>query len=517
MRSTSGWEGFVFSMTMRNSKRRTVWLVFLFFVGLYLLSVGEGVYSTDGETMLRTTSSIVDRHQLAVRCRSRLPNAVRGLDGRCYGRYGLGQPLIAIPLYLLARGINTLLRGTDYAALVFLFVPRLNQIITPVTCVLLFSFASRLYRSARLGIGLALVYGLGTMAWPYAKFYFSEPLSAFCLLATAYFLFVFREQGKLKQLVLAGVFLGYASLTKLSSVVAVPLFLAYSLPIDSALRSFRSIVSRATPFRWRLSISPAPKDSQIAGYRICSLTRLLAFVAPAVFFLVITFLYSYYAFGHLLAGGYHEEGWTTPLYLGLYGFLLSPGKSLLLFVPLTIVAPLGLVAFYKAGYKGEAVLFTAIFGIYLLLHAGWWSWYGGWSWGPRFLVPTLPFLILPLGALWPGGTARHVSLVALIVISIFVQFLGVVIDFNQYMLLINDLTKLLFIPEYSPLVGHLQLLLGGGELDLSAGDLVALGLPELAVHVFHVVCFMLVVGAGVALWRAASREQRVFASSEYEC
>jgi len=187
--------------------------------------------------------------------------------------------------------------------------------------------------------------------------------------------------------------------------------------------------------------------------------------------------------------------------------LLSSGKSLLLFVPLTIVAPLALVAFWRAGRREEAVLFTTIFGTYLLLHAGWWSWYGGWSWGPRFLVPTLPFLILPLGALWSGGLARRGILIALTMISVFVQFLGVAIDFNEYVLLIQDLTKSLFIPEYSPLVGHLQLLLAGGQLDLSAGDLTAAGLPRFVVHVFHVVCFILVMGAGVALWRTISRKQ----------
>jgi hypothetical protein len=84
-------------------------------------------------------------------------------------------------------------------------------------------------------------------------------------------------------------------------------------------------------------------------------------------------------------------------------------------------------------------------------------------------------------------------------------------------LLINDLTKLLFIPEYSPLVGHLRFMLSGGELDLSAGDLVALGLPELAVHVFRAGCLTLVAGAGAALWRAVSRQQWVSAPGEYEC
>jgi hypothetical protein len=492
---------------MHRSERRTIWLILLFFLALYLLGVGEGVYSTDGETMLRTTWSIVDHQQLAIPCSSRLPNAVRGLDGRCYSRYGLGQPVISIPLYLLAKGIKGLHAGTDYVALVFLFVPRLNQIITAVTCALLFAFASRLYRSTRMGVGLALAYGLGTMAWPYAKFYFSDPLSALCLLATAYFLFIFRERGELKQLVLAGACLGYAFLTKLSSLVVLPFFLAYSLSMGSVLRSVRFAISRAIPSGWRSSISPPAQESQVAGYRISSWRQLLAFLAPAAFLLAAALLYNSYTFGNPFTGGYHEEGWSTPLYVGLYGLLFSSGKSLLLFVPLTIVAPLALFAFYNAGREREAVLFTTILGAYLLLHAGWWSWYGGWSWGPRFLVPTLPFLVLPLGALWSGGIARRGGFVALTVISIFVQFLGVVIDFNQYMLLINDLTKLLFIPEYSPLVGHLQLLLGGGELDLSAGDLSALGLPQFVVHLFHLVCFVLVMGAGVALWYTVSRRR----------
>jgi len=174
------WEGFVL-LTMQSSKQRTAWLILLFFVTLCLLGVVEGLYSTDGETMLRTTWSIVDRHELAIPCSSRLANAVRGLDARCYSRYGLGQPLIAIPLYLLDEGFNTLLPGTGHADLVFVIVPRLNQIITALTCVLLFAFASRLYRSARMGVGLALAYGLGTMAWPCSKFYFSQNIILFVL------------------------------------------------------------------------------------------------------------------------------------------------------------------------------------------------------------------------------------------------------------------------------------------------------------------------------------------------
>ena len=239
----------------------------------------------------------------------------------------------------------------------------------------------------------------------------------------------------------------------------------------------------------------------MAGCCISSWSQWLIFLAPAVSLLAVSLAYNLHAFGNLLAGGYGEETWSTPLYVGLYGLLFSSGKSLFLYVPLTIVFPLALVGFYGTGRQGETFLFAALFVVYLLLHAGWWSWYGGWSWGPRFLVPALPFLILPLGALWSGGIVRQIGLTALAIVSVLVQFLGVAVDFNQHMLMVNDLDKLLFIPQFSPLVGHLQLLLDG-ELDLSAGDLLALGVPQPVVHVFHALCFLIAIGAGVALGRA---------------
>jgi hypothetical protein len=74
---------------------------------------------------------------------------------------------------------------------------------------------------------------------------------------------------------------------------------------------------------------------------------------------------------------------------------------------------------------------------------------------------------------WPQSTGcgrrglfDRFGFVALIVITILARFLDVVMDFNQCMVLINDLTRLLFIPQYSPLIGHLQLRLEG-KLDLS--------------------------------------------------
>ncbi|MFB0546696.1 MAG: hypothetical protein ACETWB_07285, partial [Anaerolineae bacterium] len=128
-------------------------------------------------------------------------------------------------------------------------------------------------------------------------------------------------------------------------------------------------------------------------------------------------------------------------------------------------------------------------------------------WGPRFLVPTLPFLVLPLGALWRRGKWERLALIALGALSIPVQFLGVLVDFNDYMLWINDEEKILFWSGYSPLVGHLRFILNGGPLDLASGDLSAFGLSTVAGRLFPLACALVLALAGFMLWRGAHQQK----------
>jgi hypothetical protein len=109
-------------------------------------------------------------------------------------------------------------------------------------------------------------------------------------------------------------------------------------------------------------------------------------------------------------------------------------------------------------------------------------WWGGWSWGPRFLVPVLPFLCLFLAPVvdwvlyssrwWVKGMLAAVGL-----LSLGVQVLGVAVDFNQYLLILYqrgiDSADINFQAALSPLVGHWALL-REGTLDLVwARDLTA--------------------------------------------
>jgi hypothetical protein len=55
---------------------------------------------------------------------------------------------------------------------------------------------------------------------------------------------------------------------------------------------------------------------------------------------------------------------------------------------------------------------VAIIVYVFVVYSKWWAWHGGWCWGPRFLVPVIPLILIPafagqerMGRLWVVLTA----------------------------------------------------------------------------------------------------------------
>ena len=77
-------------------------------------------------------------------------------------------------------------------------------------------------------------------------------------------------------------------------------------------------------------------------------------------------------------------GFSYPLLLGVVSLLFSFGKGLVFFAPGLLLVGRGrrqrpdLAPFFDA-----SLIFLA--GL-LLVYSRWWAWYGGWTWGPRFLL-----------------------------------------------------------------------------------------------------------------------------------
>ena len=105
--------------------RRTACLVELLLLLVYLLLSPMRIGSGDGETIYQVTRSFVEGRGFAIpppspdavvldpfgepippeELRGGGPYGAWGSDGRYYAQYGIGQSLLAVPFYLMGRGL----------------------------------------------------------------------------------------------------------------------------------------------------------------------------------------------------------------------------------------------------------------------------------------------------------------------------------------------------------------------------------------------------------------------------
>jgi hypothetical protein len=331
------------------------WLALLLF-GVYLLSFSGQIYSQDGLSMFSVTESFVKRgefntDQLWTLFKARDEIAP---DGESYAKYGYGTSLLAAPLYAVALALPEL--GLVQTTLLT------SAIVIAISGALLFLTARRLDYARRVSLVAALLFGLATPAWVYAKQIWSEPFALATLLAAFYALLCFRRSGKSRDVLFAAVALGLAVATRVTNAALVPFFALYGF--------------------WG-----ARREARIRrGLLLFALMLALAALSIA--------WYDWVRYGNPLATGYRaDEQFDNPLLLGLYGLLFSPGKGLFVYVPFLAVLAWSAGAFYRRA-RAEALLILGMVSLYLVLFSTWYYWWGGTNWGPRFLVPMLPFLVL---------------------------------------------------------------------------------------------------------------------------
>ncbi|NIV28231.1 MAG: phospholipid carrier-dependent glycosyltransferase, partial [Anaerolineae bacterium] len=197
----------------------------------------------------------------------------------------IGTTLAALPYYWLALR-SRLIPNVQTAMLT-------NGAITALTGVLVYLLLRRLRYSYGIALLSALAFGLGTMAWPYARYLFSESLAGLGLLLSFYFLVRLRDEQDLPSALWAGAGLGIAMLARLNNALAAP-FLGLLLLVYLYRQHGRD---------WRKWIGPV-----------------VLFGLPVVASLAITGWYNWLRFGSPLTTGYlAQEEFATPFFEGLYG------------------------------------------------------------------------------------------------------------------------------------------------------------------------------------------------------
>ena len=341
--------------TIAVAERRLVLWLFIFMACAFSIVQEGAITDYDGRTMYAVTRSVIERGTFAV---SNEFNTLPGSDGRDYSRYGLGLSLLAAIPYIAARPVAAFSGHADHA--LEAAVSFVMAFVVAALVASLYLLARQLGSRPRAALLVSVGAVAGTFVLPYGKEFFSEPLTALCLVVAIERLLAGRSGA-------AGWAIGAAVLVRAQSALFAPVLV---------LAAWRTQGVRAS-------------------------LRAAGGVAPGV---AATFAYNFVRFGDPLRFGYEDVGFTTPLLTGTIGLLFHPTKSLLLFAPISLLLPFALWRLWCV-HRWAFVLIAGNLFMTFGTAAMWFAWHGGWCWGPRLLIPGLVPAVSAVGP-WLDRSSR---------------------------------------------------------------------------------------------------------------
>ena len=171
---------------MTSESRRAARLTAVAALCIYIATAGGGLTTVDAVMTYEVTKNLVTRGSTAFDVVGL--NHHRGVDGRYYSPFGIGQSIFNIPFYLTGRAAHQRLgvrigrsETIDKAA-----VSLGNTLAAAGVVWVVYLFAWRLSGSLVAARRTALALGFGTLVWPYSKFGFNAALTSWCLIAGMY-------------------------------------------------------------------------------------------------------------------------------------------------------------------------------------------------------------------------------------------------------------------------------------------------------------------------------------------
>ena len=335
-----------------------------------------------------------------------------------------------------------------------------NSLIISLTAVVLFIVSVEVYRSKKIAFLLSIIFSVCSFIWPYNSTFWVQPLQALTLALSAYFLikahhydkaflchYTVLNDNRKKFLfgALVGFFLGLSIFAHPTSLIFVPAFVAFSFfhVMRHDMKNFLLLVAV-----------------------LATMLFLVGLMNFARFGSFTEFGYGY--FSSLAA----HDGWR-----GLLGLLISPGAGLIFYFPLAILLPLGAKYLYK---ENKSLFFLCAY----IIVANWLyvgtlsfgsepsSWSGGVAWGPRYLIPVLPFIMIILGTIFLHFKDRKLLkaiVIGLCLAGFYVNLTGVLIWFHygimygwaveKLALVPNYMDVMAWYPIYSPIILHTKALM----------------------------------------------------------
>lgn len=377
---------------------------------LYLLTYRGSPRISDEVYMLGITSSIVERGSVDVDQLSwlfeRVPERF-GPDGRRYTRFGVGLPLVAAPAYFIGEywpisGAEQF-AGYPIGPLASIrLVMTSNILFTALTAFGVWRIVRVLGFSPRTAALTTAGYSVGSMAWPYTETFFSEPLMALGLTWAIVWTLRFAQDGGSGKLWAAGLALSLAAVARPATMLLVPVFVFY-IALGSRGYSRQLLIPVAV---FGLSLLPG---------------------------LGINATYNFLRFGDFLNTGFHFKQFINLPLEPLLAFLISPSRGVFWLNPVLLLGIPGSFLLLRRDHR--TVLFLSLLmGLHTVFYALYARPYGGWAWGPRYLLSVIPVAMIFTAPLWEkfwtGSRTLQTTVIILTVLSVAVQLVATLADWS---------------------------------------------------------------------------------------
>lgn len=370
--------------------------VFGFFFFVYMLSTSREIPWNDAHLIYHTAGAIVLRGEIGV--------PITGAPGQYqYAPHPLLPALTQVPGWIIYNWIISKWMPAWSMAKV------MTSHLAPafcgaLTCVLFLNAALVLGVGRRIASAFTLILGFSTTIWVYARSPYSEIVQAAALMGYAGALLAFWHTPRRSTAFRVGLWAALLVNSKVVFVLALPGGLLLCLfRLRHSLRRF-------------LGLAPWAVVPLLAGGWV-------------------VLLHNRARTGEVTSTGYGEVGQVVqvlsqPLWEGAWGLLASPGKSIFLFTPALALSLWGL---RQTSKHAPHLLWMLAFCLppVFLVYAKFESWSGDWAWGPRYLIPMFPVLLLP-AVVWFAASrtadaykrAATLAVVALSLAGLWIQMLG---------------------------------------------------------------------------------------------
>lgn len=445
---------------MEEKKSRIDIKVFLLFFLIYILFM-SGHMGGDSFWIYLTTESIVLDRNLVLNDHPDRVFAIKELeskynfimnhpsmkDDRVVSPYGFGLIIFQIPFFILGYLLSIIIPFIHRDFITMFFTSMTNCFVCALLCYVFYKICKLFNFSEKTSFWMTLALGLSSTVFPYSRQGFVEPLAALSLITTVYFIIVYFNSNKFKNILFCGICFSVGIWTRFDLVIYLPII---SLFIIYKTKNINKIIK-----------------------------NIFIFYSPIFISVVIYLLYNIIRYNDYLYFGPQSKYISSlinfspvSILINIYTLILSSGSGLVIFAPITLLFIFSITYIIKSNLD-EFLLFTGIILTNILFYSLIPSIYTfTFAWGTRFAFIILPILFLQIGFFLEKNLHRKIIryiFKSLLGLGFLVQLPGILVNSAQLQHLFLDIFKrgedftlgfeqLTYNPNFSPIIlGYYQI------------------------------------------------------------